>query len=241
MTEADWLTCDDPEPMLAHLGPTVSERKLRLFICACCRRLRSWLRDERSQHALEVAERYADGGSSVKELAATRSAAEKVAWNGLWYIRWYRPGREAVAARHCVKEGSPVAAGVIAYATVLEDARAAMPWVIIWAEALSIKRAEQACLLRDLFGNPFRPASVDPAWLAWNDGCVAHLARAIHDQHDFGDLPILADALTDAGCYDETILDHCRSRSSHARGCWVVEALRGQQECTMLLPTSTGD
>lgn len=226
MTESDWLCCDDPGRMLEYLGPAANARKLRLYLCACCRRLRHLLRDERSRRALEAAERYAEGDSGRDELSIARTAAEQAAWPGLWYIGWYKQGREREAARHCVKEGSAEAAAVIAYFSALDDAHDAALRIIPWAEALSIKRPEQASLVRDLFGIPARPVAVDPNWLAWNDGCVVHLARTIHDERDFGELPILADALVDAGCQDETILAHCRAPERHARGCWVVDALR---------------
>lgn len=226
MTENDWLACDDPARMLDDLGLAVDGRKLRLYVCACCRRLRQHLHDERSRQALEVAERYAEGACSRDELAVARTAAEQAAGKGLWYLGWYSAGREAVAGRHCVKEGSAEATAVLAYAAAREDVRSALRWVIPWAEALSLKRPEQAALVRDLFGVPNRRVHIEPDWLAWNDGCVVQLARSIHDERDFGELPVLADALLDAGCQDNFILDHCRSPEKHARGCWVVDALR---------------
>jgi hypothetical protein len=89
---------------------------------------------------------------------------------------------------------------------------------------------ELCALLRDLIGDPFRPApAVDPSWLAWNDGTVAKLAAAIYEERRFADLPILADALEDAGCSDAAILAHCRGPGEHVRGCWVVDLLTGRQ------------
>jgi hypothetical protein len=80
-----------------------------------------------------------------------------------------------------------------------------------------------------LFGNPFRPAALDPAWLAWNDGSVRKMAEAIYEEGRFGDLPILADAPEDAGCADADVLAHCRAPGEHVRGCWVVDLLAGLQ------------
>jgi len=78
-------------------------------------------------------------------------------------------------------------------------------------------------------GNPFRPAPhIDPAWLAGNGGTVPKLARAIYDERAFDRLPVLADALEDAGCTDADILTHCRSGGEHVRGCWVVDLLLGK-------------
>lgn len=83
MTERDWLKCDDPATLLDFLGANLSERKLRLYVCACCRRLGTHLRDERSQRAVDVAERYAEGACSGEDLASARTDAEKAAWSGL--------------------------------------------------------------------------------------------------------------------------------------------------------------
>jgi len=83
--------------------------------------------------------------------------------------------------------------------------------------------------LRDIFGNPFRPVTVNPGWLAWNDGTVPRIAQAIYDERAFDRMTILADALEDAGCTDQDILGHCRSGGEHVRGCWVVDLLLGKE------------
>jgi hypothetical protein len=89
------------------------------------------------------------------------------------------------------------------------------------------ERRHQADLLRDLIGNPFRPAPVELAWLEHDGGKVAQIARTIHDGRRFADLPILAEALEEAGCTDEALLTHCRSGGEHALGCWVLDTLLG--------------
>jgi hypothetical protein len=94
---------------------------------------------------------------------------------------------------------------------------------------MEARLAASACLLRDLIGNPFRPVpTIDPAWLAWNGGAVRKMAQAIYDGRRFADLPVLADALEDAGCADAAILGHCRGPGVHVRGCWVVDLLLGK-------------
>jgi hypothetical protein len=80
-------------------------------------------------------------------------------------------------------------------------------------------------LLRDIFGNPFRPVAIDPAWLT---STVLALARQMYDSRDFSAMPILADALQDAGCDSADLLDHCRSDGPHVRGCWVVDLVLGR-------------
>ena len=89
------------------------------------------------------------------------------------------------------------------------------------------EHARQADLLRDIVGNPFHPAAVHPSWLAWHDRCVERLARGIYDERAFERLPILHDALLDAGCDSEPMLAHCRDADGHVRGCWVVDLLLG--------------
>jgi hypothetical protein len=84
----------------------------------------------------------------------------------------------------------------------------------------------QAPLLRDIFGNPFRPVVFDPRWRTSD---VVGLARAIYDDRSFERMPILADALMDAGCENEKIIGHCRGDGPHVRGCWVVDLILGKE------------
>jgi len=89
----------------------------------------------------------------------------------------------------------------------------------------SQERVVQADLVRDVFGNPFRPVAVKPAWLTSD---VVALATGIYADRAFDRMPILADALQDAGCDNEEVLDHCRSGGPHVRGCWAVDLLTGR-------------
>jgi hypothetical protein len=85
-----------------------------------------------------------------------------------------------------------------------------------------------ASLFREMFGNPFRPAAVDPAWLSWNGGTVPRLAESVYREQAFDHLPILADALEESGCHHADILAHCRGPGPHVRGCFVLDALLGK-------------
>jgi hypothetical protein len=80
-------------------------------------------------------------------------------------------------------------------------------------------------VLREVVGNPFRPVAFDPRWLTAD---VVGLARGIYDHRAFDRLPLLADALMDAGCDNDDVLSHCRSGGSHVRGCWVVDLALGK-------------
>ena len=81
-------------------------------------------------------------------------------------------------------------------------------------------------LIRDIFVNPFRPVAADPAWLTET---TVGIARGIYDDRAFERLPILADALEDAGCEDAELLAHCREPGTHVRGCWVVDLVLGKE------------
>jgi hypothetical protein len=84
------------------------------------------------------------------------------------------------------------------------------------------ERLAQVKLLHDIFGNPFGTVILDPDWLK---STVTALARQMYDTRDFSAMPILADALRDAGCDNEDVLNHCRRDGPHVRGCWVVDAI----------------
>ncbi|QEG31500.1 hypothetical protein GobsT_63220 [Gemmata obscuriglobus] len=88
------------------------------------------------------------------------------------------------------------------------------------------EKAALAVLVRDIFGNPFRPVIVNPSWLTSN---VVALATGIYADRAFDRMPILADALQDAGCDNADILTHCRSEAPHVRGCWVIDLLLGRE------------
>ena len=97
-------------------------------------------------------------------------------------------------------------------------------------QAIEKERPRQLGLFRDIFGNPFRPSPLLPAAvLAWNDGTVRRMAEGIYEDRAFERLPILADALLDAGCDDEELIAHCRSAGPHVRGCWAIDLLLGKE------------
>jgi hypothetical protein len=82
-----------------------------------------------------------------------------------------------------------------------------------------------SALLREVFGNPFRPVTIDPAWPT---STVTAMARQMYETREFSTMPILADALQDVDCSDEDVLSHCRGPGPHVRGCWLVDLLTGR-------------
>jgi hypothetical protein len=223
MTEEEWLTSSDPRRLLDGVHGRGSRRRWRLFACACCRRIWPAVRDPRSRHAVELAERYADGLAGAEELAAAREGADAAA-EELLAAHPSEPSAEARAAWACsyaADRSIAVMARLCASAAVEVSTRAAQSTAAAEREGL-------CCLIRELFGNPFRLVRADPSWLSWNRGTVAAMAAAIYRGGAFADLPVLADALEEAGCADTSILAHCRGPCDHARGCWVLDLLLGK-------------
>jgi hypothetical protein len=198
MTEDEWLACEDPFEMWTFLlRNQATDRKLRLFAVACCRRLFHLPADDRNRNAVEVAEQYADGRATYNELMKGRAS---IGTSDL-----------SVVLAHAA---SPIAAH-------------AAEWGIRGARLAADERVErvtQSALLRCIF-NPFRPVTLNPAWRTSN---AIALAQSIYDDRAFDRLPILADALEDAGCDNADILNHCRQRGEHVRGCWVVDLILGR-------------
>jgi hypothetical protein len=222
MTEAEWLSCTDPDVMLRHLGPAAGERKRYLFACACCRRTWHLLNDPRSRRAVEVAELYADDQIGEEELRDAAFDAEDAehpdnpGWAGAYYVACQT--FDAETAAYYARVGLSPAARE----SGINAARPDEPELVREAQA-------QSDLLRDIFGNPYRPAVVVPAVLGWNDGTVPKMAQGIYDERAFERMPILADALQEAGCSTDAILEHCRTSCNHVRGCWLIDLLIGKR------------
>jgi hypothetical protein len=230
MTEAEWLASEDPVAMLQFLFTGVHDRRLRLFACACCRRVWHLMQSEQCQPAVEFAERFADGfGTDEERSSRRRDAHQATQARGTTPAptepRWLR--RAASAAYYSV-------AGDAAKAALgsRELAVEALIWregghnACDWRAIVDREHREQSSLIRDIFGNPFRPVSLNTAWLTSD---VVALARGIYDERAFDRMPILADALQDAGCENDDILNHCRDeKQTHVRGCWVVDLLLGK-------------
>jgi hypothetical protein len=191
-----------------------SDRKRRLFACACAREVWHLLTDERSRKAVEVAEAFADGRATKAKLDAARDAADvamDVAFDAAKAAD-YDTARAAVfdAAR---------AAALAAWDD--GDAPEVTAWVAATAAAFDAARQKLALLLDDLAGTDNHaevPRTQD----------VVDLAQTIYDLRRWQDLPVLADALEEAGCTDAGILSHLRGPGPHALGCWALDAVLGK-------------
>jgi hypothetical protein len=232
VTEAVWLACDDPVSMLTHLQSIdkANERKLRLFSVACCRRLIAKVPVRpRRQRAVEVAELYADGLASDSELSAVCLYANNTAEHACRGVAESEPG---IIHADCTAGN---AAWAMAEHLAVPPAHNGLS--PIFNAKVRAEQSAQAVLLRDIFGNPFRPVTLDPAWLTSD---VVALARGIYEERAFDRMPILADALQEAGCDSEEVgvvglrllrrLDPpYRRAATHVRGCWVLDLVRGKE------------
>lgn len=216
MTEAEWLACDSPERMLEFLRGTARERKLRLFACGCCRRVWHLLTDADSRAAAEAAERFADGAERKGHLSAARSRARRVTFvqRGAAYIAWRAAFEKLPSVIRSIALGT-------VYNAAAHPGGGGYNWRDVEQESVAV-----AALLRDIFGDPFRRVTFLPEW---RTSTVLALAHQMYESRDFSAMPILADALQDAGCDNDDVLAHCRGPGGHVRGCWVVDLVLGRE------------
>ena len=227
MDEKEWLYAADPMGMLDYLRRTDwgSDRKLRLFSCACVRRIWALLTDERSRKAVEVAEIYADGLADRAQLLHARDEAREAKRLFKFSAKEHHCRRAANAAQEVTRD----AAASAAFNASVESSRALSIQDHNCCSGTELQ--QQTIMLRDIVANPFAPSRpIDPALLRWNDGTVLRIATGIYEERAFERLPVLADALLDSGCDDETMLEHCRQQEGvHSKGCWVIDLILGKK------------
>jgi hypothetical protein len=246
MTEQESLACTEPTPMLEFLRTqrTASERKLRLFAAACCRRVWDWL-GEKSRRAIEGLELHLDGVATAEKL---RLAAAGAYEDWLEEFGTHHPSNAAYSAVTFQKVTShEVACGVaaeIAEAVRCEAsiskgislqgwpppqvANPAVRQVCIEAgnRAMTDEWVVQCNLLREIFHGP-RSAIYFRSH--WRTAIVLSLASGSYENKAFDSLPGIANALEEAGCDSPGILNHCRSEGPHILGCWVIDLVLGRE------------
>jgi hypothetical protein len=210
MTEAEWLAATDPEPKLDLVEGNASERKLRLSYVAAIRA--SWAEINLPDYfsSVEVAELFAEG--SISEVKLQQALSD-----------WSR--KPPINISH--PEGLDTFEKLEAIRPSLAPQRAirSLRSTACWPSFRRIAGRRLAAALNDIFGNPFRPVTINRSWLT---STVLTLAQQMYDSRDFSPMPILADALQDAGCDNEDMLNHCRQPGEHVRGCFVVDLLLGK-------------
>jgi hypothetical protein len=240
--------------MLQFLRGKFSDRKLRLFACAVCRRayqrLPGWVKqfDERTLRALEVAEQYVDGMATDQALSEATAAAEaayqdaKIRPDAMGNPPTTDSGEESLSDQEALR----IVTGIVGPAELIgrlvarENAEHAA-WYTMHAARLSAEGlaplAEDCDVIRCITRWPATPAlHFNSEWRAWNRGTVHRLAQAAHELRRLPEgvlesvrLVLLADALEDAGCTDADLLGHLRSPGPHVRGCWAVDLVLGKE------------
>jgi hypothetical protein len=231
MTASEWFASASPLAMLDFLSGNLSDRKKWLWAAACCRTAWNYTTNwpKRVREAVDATEQWADREGDVAPAPLGLRVGVRDLWreSGWHYEATAHPNALALYAAHSAmirvvgRKTGYLAINFPAYWDSLEDDRRLPRW--------RGERARQCALLRDICGDPFRPVPpIDPAWLTWNDATVANIARSAYDERAFECLPVLADALLDAGCDNADLLTHCREPGQHVRGCWVVDLLLGK-------------
>jgi hypothetical protein len=221
MTEEEWLGATDPSDMLimGFLLGKLSDRKYGLFAAACCRAIWQDIPNETCRNGILVAERHTDGFASLEELRNAQALTLNSFQNeencsDNVYTAW-------LAVLHASYAVQRITIWDAAFATALFVSK------VVDRHRPTYSPRYAICLIAfDIFGNPFRPVTFNPSWLT---PTVVALASGIYAEMAFDRMPILADALQDAGCDNEDILSHCRQQRKHVRGCWVVDLVLGKK------------
>jgi hypothetical protein len=218
MTEDEWLSSIGLFALLGYANTQGWTRKIRLYSCACCRvaeRLapNDWMRD-----VIARAERYADGGLADSTIVRYRREAEK---------QWV-----SVSSRTPLPPEAGIYLAIQDACRLNDDGHMMLSWRRLVSRPNSLQqtseRDAEALLrppFRDIFGNPFRAVAFDPSW---RSSTAVAVARQMYESRDFTGMPVLADALQDAGCDNDDVLTHCRGDGVHVRGCWVVDLVLGK-------------
>ncbi|QVL32962.1 hypothetical protein KIH39_03330 [Telmatocola sphagniphila] len=228
MTEDDWQLGANPEPMLRYLEVRMTDRKMRLFGIACCRRypleegitpayvklldyaekLADSVEDSEGERIWEKLQKRQDDRSQTSDHSL---ACLLVAFTGK-NEQFFRKGKEGCGT---VSDWVREACRLLIERPRHEESRSNRYF-------REMERMQQADTLREIIGNPFAQTAFDVNWRNTN---ILDIATKIYEQKEFENLPILADALQDAGCNWTEIIDHLRSSESHFRGCWALDAI----------------
>ena len=241
MTEAEWLLCEDPLLLLRYLDtsrppelrPPAStlnhqwdrphvgmDRRFRLYSCLCCRSVWGHIPEEVSKEAVVAVEELLEGQRTCQETYADFIASSRVesqpdgrqrSDQGYWVVKYL--GR---AFYKLTAAGGAIDLSVRVRHILAANESGTLP--------LSAILTQQVGWIRDIFGNPFRPVTFPNSWLTEH---TVGIASRMYDR-DFAAMPILADALEEAGCDNADILTHCREPGTHVRGCWVVDLVLGK-------------
>ena len=240
MTESEWLACQTrPMAMFRYVQRKTTTRKLQLIGCAVCRLLQEHLTDARLQHAISALEQFADGEIAEEKFVHSRSETWQIIPENLPILPHHGYVELAAARAVSCAINPDVQLGI---ASAIQFVTTSVTWTTQkgnWKHVNDQMRNRISGVIHEVIGNPFQKWSRTAPWseggLIQPDGrtvaltdTVRGLAETIHQLQAFDRLPILADALEEAGITDIALLAHCRSEQPHIRGCWALDVVRGK-------------
>jgi hypothetical protein len=205
MTEDEWAACEDTLALLNFSRRKVSERKFRLLSCVLCKANNQFMGLRGARELVRAVEEWAEGDDRSDELASMLEALDLSPASPT-----FDRSRGAMRLGFCSKAAFNAAVYTVSWSIDDEPT------------------SERFCTktIREIFGNPFRPVTFNAAW---RTSTVVALATGIYDERAFDRLPILADALQDAGCDADDLLNHLRDpAATHVRGCWALDLVLGK-------------
>lgn len=221
MTEAEWINCDEPGPMLALLKGKISDRKAYLFATAAFQLFARLLPDSKQRRGVQLLEQIAEGTATSQFVSHVAAEVFRATPYSTEITGVNRPDDPYMIAR--------MLHGAIARSTVVGAGARAVACAVMATNFLAdeaMTQAAQIVILRDIFGNPFRHVSVNRSSLP---PALIALGQVIYEERAFDRMPELADALKAADCDDKDVLRHCRGPGPHVRGCWVVDLILGKR------------
>jgi hypothetical protein len=206
----------EPGTILRAVGRKASARKVALFSIACCRRVSSRIANGKLITVLEALEDVIDGRAPKHNIATMRQDAQAD-------LKWAQEKRGLSEAELFERYLISACLGEIGK---LRGALSLANWCVQIANLCPSdgppEQEEQAHLARDVFSAVWCASPIP------SNAVAARMAEAAYVTSDFQNLPILADALEEAGCNRAEVLDHCRTPGTHVRGCWVVDLVLGK-------------
>jgi hypothetical protein len=227
MDERLWNACTESAALLDYVATFASASQLRWMACGFVRRHWPLLRFVRQQNAIRFAERWAAGQANGEDGPALLESLQLDAINApMFETHLFQAAVDVLqesaleAARLCRERMIQHAAQEAAYETPPGSNESR------YIQQARVAESHGQCdVVREIIANPFRPLSLQRHWLRHQDGAAAHLLLLIRSEQRFTDLAILADALEDAGCSEQALLEHLRQPQGHLGGCWALEAL----------------
>lgn len=241
MTESQWLTCIHPRKMHALVTRNRSGRKLQLIACAMGRIVWDRIDEPIVKDGIEAVEQFVDGELTHAEYLPKYEAAQAIV-------------QRRMDTSLPTGDFEPLAGMLVAQCIISANIRIGFERVLLWTEFAAMRTTitgrrliarenlnKRACdLYREIIGNPFRDYRVQPNFagggVQYPDGSrcqisetAKQIAKGITLDGGYDRMPILADAMEDAGCVDRVMLDHLRSVTAiHVRGCWALDVILGR-------------